>query len=165
VHICFTPFSGVATNLPIAALGGWTQCYSDTYALAGTPLLGIFGSCPQANLLLGCRATGSSTLDVAAYAPRADVSFDTGTSNVPHNANGVGWYYNGNYSWGFAPEGDPINRNACDTVDSSLLSGTDGDKRLCWHTLNNALNNGWRCGRADSLNFSSAYERLVFEHP
>ena len=42
---------------------------------------------------------------VAAHAPRTDVLFDTGTGNVPHDANGVGWYYNGNWSWGFAPQG------------------------------------------------------------
>ena len=80
-------------------------------------------------------------------------------------SNGVGWYYNGNYSWGFAPEGDTINRNQCDVVDSSFGVGIDGDKRLCWHTLNNALNSGWRCGRADSLNSSSAYERVIFGRP
>ena len=31
--------------------------------------------------------------------------FNTGNGNTPHNANGVGWYYSPNFSWGYAAQG------------------------------------------------------------
>ena len=160
---CLNQFSGVATNVPIASLTGWTQCYLDNYGSSGALLSTIQTQCNKAKLLLGCRLTGSSTLNVAAWAPRADVLFDTGTTQTPHNANGVGWYYSGSYSWGFAPQGSVINRNSCDIVDSQTYPGggaVDGDKRICWHTSANALSTGWRCGKPDFL--GATYERIVF---
>jgi hypothetical protein len=163
---CLYTFGGVQTNLPIATLVGWTQCYSDTYANSGTSVGLILAACNQAKLLLGCRTVGSPTLLVAANAPRTDVDFDTGTSNVPHDANGVGWYFNPDYSWGFAPQGDPINRNSCDVAASSIGgAGPDPDKRLCWHTSGGSISSGWRCGANDSLNGNAAFERMVFEAP
>jgi Putative metal-binding motif len=160
---CLYTFTGVATNLPIAQLTGWTQCYMDSYATSGVQLSTILGQCSKAKLLMGCRPTGSNVLQVAAHAPRQDVIFDTGTGNVLHDANGVGWYYNAAWSWGFAPSGDAVNRNSCDVIASSIGgAGPDPDKRLCWHTFNNAVDTGWRCGTNDSLNFSSAFERIVF---
>ncbi len=160
---CLYTFTGVQTNVPIADLVGWTQCYMDTYAGSGTALTTIQAQCNKAKLLLGCRPTGGTSLQVAAWAPRTDVLFDTGTGNVTHDANGVGWYYNGSWSWGFAPQGDAIQRNSCDTVASSIGgAGADPDKRLCWHTGGGAINGGWRCGSSDSLNGSGAFQRLVF---
>lgn len=157
-------FAGVQTNLPVSSLSGWSLCYSDVYSNSGTSVASILTDCDKAHLLLACRQTGSPTLLVAAHAPRADVTFDTGTSNTPHDANGVGWYFSDSYSWGFAPQGDPISRTSCDTVASSFNpSGPDPDQRLCWHSSSGSIQGGWRCGTADSLNSSSAYERLVFE--
>jgi hypothetical protein len=113
--------------------------------------------------MMACRQKGSSTLAIAAYAPITDVMFDTGTGNTPHAANGVGWYFSGSKSWGFAPEGDTIERMTCDVQDSSIgASGGDGDKRLCWHTASDVLEGGWRCGRNDTLNSSVDFERLLF---
>jgi hypothetical protein len=159
---CLFTFSGVSTNVPISSLTGWTQCYSDTYGNSSTALSSINAQCSKAKLLLGCRPTGAPTLQVAAWAPRTDVLFDTGTGNVPHNANGVGWYFNGSWSWGFAPQGDAINRNSCDTVASSIGGGADGTLRMCWHTGGNNINAGWRCGTNDSI-FSGTFERLIFQ--
>lgn len=156
-------FSGVAQNVPIASLVGWTQCYLDLYGNGGASLDSIQTQCTGSQLMLACRAKGSSTLQLAAYAPRADVLFDTGSGDTPHNANGVGWYFNNAISWGFAPQGDAIARDTCDTQDSSIGSGgVDGDKRLCWHTFSNMLDGGWRCGKNDLLNASNQYERLIF---
>ena len=154
-------FSGIVKNLPILSLTGWRQCYTDLYNNNATPLASVLAACPGANLLLGCRATGSGTLIVAANAPRTDVLFDTGTGNTLHDANGLGWYYNDNWSWGFAPSGATVDRGECDTIE-----GTDSDQRLCWHT-NNApnINFGYRCGATLSLNFSTEYERVIFEAP
>jgi len=41
------------------------------------------------------------------------VLFDTRESDIPHDANGVGWYYGDNESWGFAKQGDAITRSSC----------------------------------------------------
>src|SRR5262249_44451589 len=108
VDTCLDNFSGILKDVPIASItgSGWTQCYIDAYGNAGTSLSSILSACSQARLLMGCRNTGSPTLHLAANANRADVLFDTGMSNTPHNANGVGWYYNDSFSWGFAPQGD-----------------------------------------------------------
>jgi hypothetical protein len=151
-------FSGVETALPTAALVGWTECYRDLYSHnAGDLAAAIEAACTKANLLLACRATGATVLDVAANAPRADVLFDTGTTNTPHLANDAGWYFNGNFSMGFARAGDAINRNQCD------LSATPApEQRLCWHTVTTA-SSGYRCGGATALNSSGAYERIVYQ--
>ena len=156
-------FSGVANNLPINQLTGWTQCFSEAYGSSGTPLANVEASCKGSLLMMACMPKGASTLQIAAYGPRADVLFDTGKGNAPHNANGVGWYFNGSESWGFAPQGDAIERFTCDTQDSSIGNGgVDGDKRLCWHTSNTTLDGGWRCGKNDQLNASFDYVRLLF---
>jgi hypothetical protein len=161
----FYDFSGVQTNLPIEDLVGWRPCWVDNYSVSGAVLGVVRQLCSGENLLMGCRQVGSDTLTVAANAPRADVLFDTDASNVPHDANGVGWYYDESLSWGFAPEGAVIQRSPCDIVDSSFLGGTDGERRLCWRTVNNQLGQGFRCGEADSLVNDPGYERVMFERP
>jgi cysteine-rich repeat protein len=164
---CLKRWSGVASNVPVASLNGWTQCYAGTYGQTAT-LSSVLTNCDKANLLLGCRPVGSPDLQIAAQAPRADVIFNTGTSDTPHDANGVGWYYSNNLSWGFAPQGDTIHRNQCDVTDSSIEGGTDGNLRLCWHTASDFLNLGWRCGYNDQLNGGTNganFERIIFEAP
>ncbi len=151
-------FSGVMANIPVADLHGWTQCYSDNYAISGMPLSTILGTCNKAKLMLACRPVGSSTLTVAAWANRGDVTFDTGAARngVTHSANGVGWYFNNNWSWGFAPMGIPVDKYSCD------VDATAGGLKLCWHTGNASINGGYRCGVTMGLNGSTAYERLIF---
>ena len=161
-------FSGVAQDLPVAALTGWTQCYSEAYgAIATTSITKLQQACKGSLLMMACRPKGSATLQLAALAPRADVLFDTGNSpTAVHSANGVAWYFNNSFSWGFAPQGDPVLRNSCDTQDSTIApGGVDGDKRLCWHTGGDFVQGGWRCGRNDSLNDSQTFERLMFSAP
>jgi hypothetical protein len=153
-------FSGVQQNVPVASLSGWTQCYSDLYSNSSTNLTTIQASCNQAQLMLACRPVGATSLTAVGYAPRADVLFDTGTGNVTHNANGVGWYYNGNWSWGFVQAGDAVNRNSCDIA----TTGTNG-ARLCWHTAAGNINGGYRCGVTTGLNGSTVWERLVYQAP
>jgi hypothetical protein len=158
--------SGVQQNVPLASLTGWTQCFIDLYSDGATSLSTILAGCNQSKLLLACRPTGSQTLQLVAMAAKVDITFDTGTGNVTHNANGVEWYYNNSSSWGFAPGGDPVSRTSCDTQASSInAAGVDGDKRLCWHTGGGNINGGWRCGTNDLLNASGAYERLIFQAP
>ena len=150
-------FSGVKNNLPVAALTGWTICYQDTYDASVTPVATILQSCTGSSLLLACRPNNSQTLTVAAMAPRADVLFDTAQTQVPHNANGVGWYFNDSYSWGFAAENDSISRNTCDT------DMTDPGNRLCWHTSAGHIDGGYRCGATTGLNNYATWDRIVFQ--
>jgi hypothetical protein len=81
----------------------------------------------------------------------------------------VGWYFDGtadSSSWGFAPQGDVVSRDSCDTQDSTInAAGVDGQLRLCWHTEFGIIQGGWRCGRNDNLNDSFDFERLVFQAP
>lgn len=157
-------FSGIAQNLSTSLLAGWSQCYAETYGQSLTSIADVQKLCSGSLVMLACRTKGSSTLQLAAYAPRGDVFFDTGGggSNTAHDANGVGWYYNSRYSWGFAPQGDPITRSSCDIEDSTIKGGVDGDKRLCWHTQDDKIAGGWRCGRSDNLNADLSFERVMF---
>ena len=79
--------------------------------------------------------------------------------NNAHNANGVSWYYNDSYSWGFARENDPLSRNSCDT------NNTNPEDRLCWHTHGNEVSTGWRCGATTGLNGNNNWERKIFQAP
>lgn len=159
--------TGVQLNVATSTVtgGGWTQCYSSAYGTFGGSISSILAGCQGSNLMMAARETGSSTLLLLAQASFADVTFDTGTGNVTHNANGVEWYFNNSYSWGFAPGGSTVIRNSCDIV-ASANSGTagapTGTERLCWHTGSGQMNGGWRAGAATSLNNSSAYEKVLF---
>jgi hypothetical protein len=155
---CLYTFSGVQTNVPIASLTGWTQCYMDLYNNSSTPLTTILAQCNKNKLLLGCRTNNAATLIVAAHAPRTDVTFDTTGDQVTlHQANGVGWYYNNNWSWGFVQGGDPVQKFSCD-----VLSTPNNDRRMCWHTGGGNINSGYRCGTNTSLNGATSHQRLVF---
>ena len=111
-----------------------------------------------------CRQTGSATLTVAAHAPRTAVLTDTagGTcteANLkpPTIANGVAWYYNSSWSWGFFNPGDGVNRCSCDTAN------TNPQLRVCYHTSGGNLSGGYRCGSVTGLNGDMVnYERIIF---
>jgi hypothetical protein len=155
--------SGPQTFVDKSQLDGWQLCFSDLYADSTHELNGILAQCNGDPLLLAGGPTGSSTLTVLAAAPRADVLFDTGDGtspnfNVPHDANGSGWYFNPDYSWGFAKQGDPIDRDSCDVQDDP-----NPDLRLCWHTSGGNLDNGYRAGAALPLNGSTDYTRYIFQ--
>ena len=147
---------GPQTNVPVNTVigGGWTECYRDTYNIdldSDT----VLASCPGERLMLSCRPTGSSTLTLLAQGDRSDVTFDTGVNtDVLHVANGVGWYFNDTYSWGFVREGDSVLKTQCDTDSSGA-----NNERLCWHLVPSG---GYRCGVAEDLNDSVAFERIVY---
>jgi len=93
------------------------------------------------------------------------VMFDVGTgAYASHLANGVAWYFNQSYSWGFAEPLDGLQRGSCDTFD-----GLYPDRRICWHTGGNTLNGGYRCGTTRNLNTvmtgGGGYERVLFQTP
>jgi hypothetical protein len=157
--------SGPQKNVDKSQLEGWQQCFSGPYGEAGAPIADILATCNQGLLMLAGGQNGSPTLTVLAAAPRADVIFDTGTSNTPHDANGSGWYFNASWSWGSAKQGDPIERDNCDIVgDSDDPTGPNGDLRLCWHTEAGALDGGFRAGTVDFLNSEpSGYTRYIYQ--
>ena len=149
---------GVQVDVPETTViaGGWNVCHSSTFAESGTPLGSIEDSCDKTNVMLACRPVGASNFTLLAQAPRADVFTETGDGNTPHDANGVGWYYDDNSSWGFAPQGEPIDRDSCDI--------NAGASRMCIHTWFGVTDEGYRCGDdTDDLNDDPTWERVVLE--
>ena len=158
--------SGPQTNVPKSALTGWQECWSGPFT-GTTPLAGVLAQCSGNYLLLAAGNNGSNSLLLLAAAPRADVIFDTAHSNTPHDANGSGWYFANDWSWGFAPQGDAIHRVQCDDNPGAL--------RMCWHT--NALpapddvlypvgglNPGYRIGDyVDGLNADTTHTRYIYQ--
>ncbi|MFM5968598.1 MAG: beta strand repeat-containing protein, partial [Micrococcales bacterium] len=149
--------AGPQTSVTEATItaGGWTQCWSGTYGSTAS-LASIWAACNGSYLMLAGGPTSTTTFDVVAAAPAADVKFDTGNSNTPHNANGTGWYYSDSYSMGFALQGDALSRNSCDT------GNTNPTLRLCWHTSGGSITGGYRSGATTGLNGSTTYRRVIY---
>ncbi|MGD9933196.1 MAG: hypothetical protein AB7T37_05705 [Dehalococcoidia bacterium] len=148
--------------------GGWTLCYSGNYNGPSPTAAYLFAVCAGDYLLLAGRPVGDSAFEVLAAAPFADVTFDTDDSNTPHDANGSGWYYDDDVSWGFAREGDPINRSSCDDEDAPSTDGNDGGTgayRLCWHMSSGYLWDGWRSGLSDELGGGvMTHDRFIYRY-
>jgi Stigma-specific protein, Stig1 len=162
VGVCtplITTFVGPQNNVAIASLQGWSQCFVTTYADTSTVVSDVETACSGSQLMMACRPTGSDTLQLAAYAGRDDVTFEEGTGDTTHNANGTEWYFDDSYSWGFAPGGSSVERNSCDV--ENINSG-DGAQRLCWHTESHDFFFGFRCGN-DLLNGATDYEKIIFQ--
>jgi hypothetical protein len=153
--------AGPQTAVPEAtvATGGWSVCHQSTYddAASGQSMASILAGCAGENIMLACRPVGATDYTVLAQAPRADVFFPTGSSNTPHVANGSGWYYSDSYSFGFAPEGEPLSRGSCDTA------GSAADRRMCVHTSGGTIRGGWRCGATTGINSAANWERLILQ--
>ena len=156
IPIIYT-FSGIKSNISVNLLSGWTKCYSESYSSGTTTTASLKSNCSKNKVLLSCRlASDATNLILAAYADRASVfNSTTSTGNSTVVSNGVGWYYSDSLSIGFAPAGEAVSRNFCDTNDT-----TQGSLRICWHTSNNAISGGWRCGGntgAGDLYFREAF--------
>jgi len=132
--------------------GGWTQCYAAPMStFLGSSAAAALGACSGNLVLLAGRQTGSDTLLALAQAPKVDALFDTGINNrVTHVANGTQWYNADDWSWGFAPAGEPVFKDECDNV--------EGSGRICLHTIRGV--GGYRIN--DLITFSASYEKLVF---
>ena len=158
--------AGVQQNVPVATVlaGGFRECFRDTYNDSGTPLDAILAGCAGAELVTACRPLGSDVLTLAALGDRAQVIQDTGSPSVDglsdrgHEHNGVKWYFNNSWSWGFAPAGEPTNLNSCDFNGGGQSAA---GQRMCWHTGANTIDGGYRCGDND-LNGNAGWERVVY---
>jgi hypothetical protein len=107
---------------------------------------------------MACREVGTTNFSVLAMGLRDDVLFDVGqVADATHEANGVAWYFDENWSWGFAAAGATVNRSQCDS-----LEPTDTG-RLCWRTTGDQVNNGSRCGTETNLNDNADWERMIFQ--
>jgi hypothetical protein len=163
--VCQSPgplfqFTGVANDIQMAQLSGWSQCFTGTYDDSHTPVGQILMQCNQQKLLLGCRKVGSQVLHVAANADRNDVLFACGTNaSCSHDANGATWYFDNGYSWGFARAGDMVTRQSCD------IGSGDDNGRLCWHTSGGNMEGGYRCGENIGLNGDATWERVILQAP
>jgi cysteine-rich repeat protein len=148
---------GPQTDVPEDMLGGWELCWSGGYgSSAGNLSTTILGQqCTGNRLLYACRPVGADTFTLVAMGDREDVLFDTGNQNQgKHEANGVAWYYSNGYSMGFARAGDSVQRNSCD------VANTNPEHRMCWHTNNNSITSGYRCGT--NFPFNNNWERLIY---
>jgi cysteine-rich repeat protein len=146
---------GPQTNVDEADLGGWETCWTGTYGgfYPGLTATILGEQCTGSKLLLGCRQVGSPIFTLLAMGDRTDVLFDTAQGNVTHDANGVSWYFDESYSMGFADEGTGVQRSSCDVANASP------ELRLCWHTQNNSISNGYRCG--SNFPFNNTWERVI----
>jgi hypothetical protein len=157
--------TGPQTNVDISTVtsGGWTLCFSETYDTGTSDISSTLAGCSGDLLMMAGGATGSNTLLLLAWAPVVDVTFDTGTGNTTHKANGSEWYFNSSLSWGFAPDGAAVDRQSCD-IEASSITTPDGttDQRLCWETSGGIIAAGWRAGAADFLGGDNSYTRYLF---
>ena len=156
--------SGPQTSVAQADLAGWTLCYSGPYAASGVEaeLYGVGGIidelCTGDYLMLAGGPLDDPILTVLAAAPRVDVLTDTtNDETTTHNANGSEWYFNDDWSWGYALAGDIVEKNNCDVED------TNGEFRLCFHVDGQALDGGYRAGTNKGLNGSADWTRYIYQ--
>ena len=115
-----------------------------------------------ARLITNIAVVVLSTLVLAAWAPASDVTFMTAGQGNPadvHLANGVGWYYNTQWSWGFVQGGDVPQNNSCDVANGN------SQFRMCWHASGGNLSGGYRCGATTGLNGDRTWDRIIFTIP
>ena len=116
--------SGPQAFVDKGKLDGWELCFSGSYN-ATESLDTVLTQCDGDPLLLAGGPTGSSTL-TPSRRREGPTWFPTPALQRAHNAHGSGWYYSPDHSWGFAKQGDPIQRTQCDSLDAP-----HPDLRLC----------------------------------
>ena len=152
-------FAGPQPSLPqkTAEAAGWSICHSEDFNTDTTLVSDVLAKCDKPELMLACRPKSNPVFLVAAHAHRTSVTHDTGnaeSSTVTHRANGTEWYFNDQYSWGFAPAGNPVRNNSCD------LEADNSAQRMCIHITAGNLAFGHRCG---NIRNPASFDR-VFLH-
>ena len=167
----YAPNSGPQLGVAFSTVtsGGWTQCFSGAYGESEIFVSSAVSACTGDLLMMAGARDGAIDIQLLAWASKADVLTTTARHTV-HQANNVGWYFNGS-SWGFAPQGFGINQNSADTNSSpvGVELGDFGNTRLSWHTggdgtvAGTVINGGWRLGRDIGLNDEpSGFTRFLF---
>lgn len=96
---------GVAYDVEIAALKGWTLCWEGK---AGASLIDGVKACPGEHILAACAPELEQlTLTMAAHGPHKDVT-TLSSINAPHVVNGAQWVYGATW-FGFSPPGVDMN--------------------------------------------------------
>ena len=153
-------FAGVQNDLVPADVeaGRFEVCYQDLYD-ADLDHAAIQQNCDGDVVMLACREVGQPNYLLAAMGDRAEVFRVTPATqqNATHLHNGAQWYYNDNWSFGFAPAGAATSLNQADTAADQRAN------KLSWHTINQA--GGWSCGNATGLNNNAGWERFVLHRP
>jgi hypothetical protein len=164
----FPAGEGIKQSVSLSSLqtAGWSVCFDETYDTEGFTLGTVLDACAGRYMVLAC-SNAPDTLALAAgdlrkVVTQADVSANPLDWITEHHVSGtVGWYFNGDYSWGFFPAGAGVNRQSCDYDDGTQ---TQKSLRLCWRTSAGEMINGFRCGD-NQLNFSWAWRRLILSYP
>ncbi|MCA9526389.1 MAG: hypothetical protein KC549_08855, partial [Myxococcales bacterium] len=149
-------FNGVRTNVPEGEVVGWRECHRSLYGQGGLSMAQVQAQCDGDQIMYGCQANGAGKWQVLAQGARAAVFRDIGQANNPTVDNGVGWYFSTTWSLGFAPAGQAISRNSCDTENGLA------DQRICWHSSNGNMDGGWRCGANTGLNGNNGFTRVIW---
>ncbi|MEZ4463166.1 MAG: hypothetical protein R3F43_01260 [bacterium] len=148
-------FQGVRTNVPEGQVVGWQECHRSFYGQAGISMAQILQQCNGDRIMYGCQANGAGAWQVLAQGARAAVFQEIGQVNNPVIDNNVAWYFSTQWSLGFAPVGQAISRNSCDTENGLT------DQRICWHSSGGNMNGGWRCGANTGLNGNNGFTRVI----
>ena len=151
-------FEGIRQEVPEGALNGWEICHRDLFGDRGVRIDDLLAACDGQQIMYGCRRVGRPTWQLLAMGSRAEVFRETGDRNnnvTTHN--GVDWYFSRRYSIGFLAPGSGAERNSCDVGDQQA------EFRLCWHTQNNLLTGGYRCGAQTGLNNAQDWERVIWK--
>lgn len=148
-------FEGIRENTPDALLLGWTPCYRFSYADEGE-VEDMLRLCDGQWVMAGCREIGAERWQLLAMGRRAAIFEPTGPGNdALTDENGVSWYFDADFSFGFLPLGSEAFREKCDTVEA------EGALRMCWHARDGVFRSGYRCGEA-LLNEDADWERAVW---
>jgi len=154
-------FGGVQADLPQAEAeaGGFEICYSDLYD-ADLDHAGMQAACDGDTVLVACREVGQANFLISAMGARGEVFRVTPAEQLEstHTHNGVQWYYNDAWAFGFAPLGAAVR-----LFNADIEGGAEDALRLSWHTIGNA--GGYRCGATRDLNANNGWERIVMHRP
>lgn len=155
-HAAFLPF-GPQNDVTLSQVDEWgfTTCSVVNNATndSSSRPTAMLAECTGDYLMMAMRQVGSLTYDVLAAANYADVTFESGTGNTTHLANGAEWYFNDNWSWGFAGAGDVVVRNSAD------VEGLNERDRLSWHT-HDWYSSGFRSG-TNIINGDAGWEKVL----
>lgn len=147
-------------NLESVTSGGWTLCFSETWAQTGTSVNQIKEDCAGDYIILTGRAIGSTNLDLLAAAP-FDAVFQETVENTPHLSNGSWWYFTTGWSMGFANR-EIIEQNSCDVANNEV-----GELGFCWHLdpagdpSDSLMDNGYQMNGI-RLNSGTEYLREIY---
>lgn len=146
--------------LTVATLtaNNWTLCAMVPFDVSVSPDIPQFRipACSQfSHLIIGCRATNAPALTVAAGAPYATIFTESPPTSAGNIVGSASFYYTTGFSMGFAPAGQPVDRDQCDKFDSTA------NNRLCYEMVAAGGRDG-RCGAGANIGPSKNVFRVAY---